>query len=755
MSEMELGAVQNGDGEEGPAAATPSYITGRIHQAVTGLDGKIFLKLLPASKPLDNLKPLGQFPVMSHAVKGNVSVSHDNVKTLFTSTTSSPAAKISALKTVMSQPLILPKPLNQLEKVNVASVVKENPTTSTVSGIQSSYSTDRSSLQKVDAPVCSDMSYTDMTIVKTKHTPLSGKSPTLLSGHHLQIPPHAKVKYFPASFLPPVIQQKILAAATASNTSGTGEVKNAPTVIYVSPVNAVKMPASQSLQNICPKPVAEVSNSLILATPQKAVNRSAVEVSTSDSMKNQTSPMKWVVHENPQSSASCLVPVKSSNYMASKILKTLADIKNVKSNSTSLLPTCSNNESHAKITSMKDNALVMYSGKVYLLTRKEGNILSTPKHSKQESTNIRNQTSELISSATDSTIANQVVNLVLSKNKGIASNVKEPKSSDNMLPYLESEVRKVLKAESTPASPHDNLQISSTSQHEAVSSWQTVSVGINVAQKCVTKENTDSITQKALSSKATADATLPVVVHHAVKEEEQQVEITSSEMPIQMKHKQKQQNKQYLQLRKKFGLFKEERVYLRRIFLPVPSKSSEASVFSSSVQINYISNLMPMPMKSESGKEERIIGKQGEELSIKRKTKVIPVLENPKRRKNDVTTVLNSKLECNDSYSVMENLSNSCTQDLAEQEQSSSFQLCSHKVTNPCDHNNEENSVLNPTSYCHETALNEGSFKKDHFSFSHPDLEEAIKDEKITRLKLLLREQEAALEVIRKKMHKS
>ncbi|KAM6458176.1 ligand-dependent nuclear receptor-interacting factor 1 isoform 1-T5 [Liasis olivaceus] len=722
---------------------------------MTGLDGKKLLKLLPASKPLDNLKPLVQSPVMSHAVKGNVSVSrHDNVKTLFTVTTTSPAAKISELKTVISRPLILPKPLNQLEKANVASVVKENPTTSAVSGIQSSYSADRSSLQKVIAPVCSDTNTTDTAIVRNKNTLHSVKSPMLLSGHHLQIPAHAKVKSLPASFLPPVIQQKILDKAAASNTSGTGEVTNAPTVIFVSPVNAMKMPASKSLRKICPKPVAGVSDSLILATPQKAVNSSAVEVSTSDSMEDQTTPMKWVVHENPQSSASCLVPVKSSNNMASKILKTLADKKNAQSDSTSILPTCSNSlsESHAKITSIKDNALVMYNGKVYLLTTKEANILLTPKHSNQESTNVRKQTSELTSSAADSTITSQVVNLVLSKNKGIASNVKEPKSSENMIPYLESEVRKGLKAESTPSALlHDNLQISSTSQHEVVSSLGSVSVGINVAQKYVRKENTYGITQKALFSKGAADATLPLVLHHAVKKEEQQVEITSSGIPIWTEHMQKQQKEQYLQLRKKFGLLKEERVCLRRIFLSVPSKSSEASVFSSTVQMNDIGNLMPIKSESE---EEMIIGEQGEELSIKRKIKAVPVLENPKRSKNVVTTGLNP--ECNNSYSVMESLSNSCTQDLSEQEHSTSFLQCSHKVTNPCVHN-EADSVLNPTSYCHEneTALSEGSFNKDPFPFSPPNLEETIKDEKIARLKLLLRKQEAALEAIRKKMYQS
>ncbi|XP_058034392.1 ligand-dependent nuclear receptor-interacting factor 1 isoform X3 [Ahaetulla prasina] len=547
-----------------------------------------------------------------------------------------------------------------------------------------------------------------------------------------------------------VIQDKILSTGTASNTSGTGENINAP--IFVSPVNTVKMPASESLET---KPVGEVSSSLILTTPQKFVNSSAIEVSTSGSMENKMSPIKWVVHENPQSSTSYLVPVKSSNKVASKLLETLTGTKNIRNNSTSISPICSSNlhESHAKMPSIKDNTLIMCNGvaKLYLLAKKEANVLSTLKLSKQENTNVRKQTSELISSVIDNTIINQVINLVLSKNKRIASNVKESKFSDNTIPYLESEVNKNFKTESTlSASPHDSLQISSISQHKAVSSRRS---GINVAQKYVTKENTYDSTHKDLSSKAATDPTSPPVVHHAVKEEEQQAKITSG-MPIWMKHIQEQQKKQYLQLRKKFGLFKEERVYLRRVS-SVPSKNSEASVFSDSVQMNDIDNLMFTPIKSESEKEERIIGEEGGKLNIKRKIKAVPVLENPKKRKNDATTMQNSDFECNSSYTVMENLNNSCTQNLSEQEHSS-FLQCPHNVSNPwvCN-NSEEDRVLKSTSNCHEneTALGESSFKKDIFPFSPPDLEETIKDEKITRLKLLLREQEAALEALRKKMH--
>lgn len=486
---------------------------------MTGKDGEKVLKLFPASKPLNNLKPLVQSPVVSHDDKGNVSLSvHDYAKTSFASTITSAAAKISKLKTVEPRRLILPKPLNQLEQVNVTIVVKQNPIALTVSGIRSSYSADRSSLQKSFAPICLD---TSTTVVKMENTPLSMKLPMLPSGPHLQIPAHAKVKTLPVSVLPLVIQDKILATAAASNTSGTCEHINAPN--FISPVNTVKMPASESLET---KSVGEVSSSLILATPQKFVNSSAIEVSTSGSMENKMCPIKWVVHENSESSTPYLVPVKSSNKVASKLLITLTDTKNTKNNSTSILPICSNSlhESHAKMPSINENTLFICNGKVYSLAKKKANILSTLKPIKQESTNVKKQTSELISSVTDNTIFNQIINLVLSKNKRIASNVKEPKFSDNTIPYLKSEVNKDFKVESTPsASPHDNLQISSIRHREAVSSRRSASIGINVAQKYIKKENTYDSTHKDLSSKAATDPTSPPVLHHAVKEEEQEV----------------------------------------------------------------------------------------------------------------------------------------------------------------------------------------------------------------------------------------
>ncbi|XP_062975810.1 ligand-dependent nuclear receptor-interacting factor 1-like [Elgaria multicarinata webbii] len=727
-------------------------VTGYIYYIVqtTGLDRRNSLKSLPVSKPLENFVPFVQPPVILHHTKGNVSIcGHGNLKDVF--------VKTPEFKTATPGKLILPKPLVQVEKVNTTPIVEANRTTPKVSSIQSNFHTgDRLTLKKYTTP---EKRNAENVLMNTKSLPVTVKPPVLPSGHHLQIPADAEVKSVPASFLPPTIQQKILAAVA----SRACEITNTPAVIYVSPV---KTAGSKTLQNICPKPVAEVSKSSVLTMPETAADSSALDVAKSQSKKKQATPMKWVVQKNPESSAPCLVPVKSSNHEASKILKTLVDMKDVKCNPSSILPACSNSlgESQAKITSIKDNALVMYNGKVHLLTKKESSVVSANKYGKQASpsaeTHFRKQTSQLISSAADSTITNQVVSLVLSKSKGIASIGKDTKSSENMGPCPQSEGNVGIKAASTFfSSPYGNLQVSSTSQHESVSRSGNIPVGMNVAQKSISRENEYHNIPKKNYPKAAA-ALLSAIVDDASKEEEQKIKKISSGMAIQIKHRKEQNRKQDLELRKKFGLSKEERVYLRRIPLPISLTRSEATMCSNSVQMSDSFNLLQeVPTKPEPRKEERIIGKQREE-NIKRQTKTPPILANSKRRKPEVKIALNSNLECTNSYSVMDNQSSPCRQVASQQENPASFLQFSQRVDcepHSCVQSNEENNILTPTSPCceNETFHSEGFFREDIFPFSPPDLGETIRDEKITRLKLLLREREAELEEIRKKMQQT
>lgn len=54
-----------------------------------------------------------------------------------------------------------------------------------------------------------------------------------------------------------------------------------------------------------------------------------------------------------------------------------------------------------------------------------------------------------------------------------------------------------------------------------------------------------------------------------------------------------------------------------------------------------------------------------------------------------------------------------------------------------------------------DTSILEGSFRDDAFPVAPPDLDETIRDEKIKRLKQLLRQREAALEEMRREMQQS
>lgn len=78
-------------------------------------------------------------------------------------------------------------------------------------------------------------------------------------------------------------------------------------------------------------------------------------------------------------------------------------------------------------------------------------------------------------------------------------------------------------------------------------------------------------------------------------------------MAIQIKHRKEQQRKQYLELRKKFGLTKEERLYLRRIPLSVPLTRPEATVCSSNVQTcDPCKSLQAVPINPDPAEEEKV-----------------------------------------------------------------------------------------------------------------------------------------------------
>ncbi|KAJ7331838.1 hypothetical protein JRQ81_014018 [Phrynocephalus forsythii] len=759
MSEMALGASPEAGGrreeEKPPRRVAPTCITGRVYHIVqmAGLNGEKAMKLRPVSNPLGNVLPLVQSQSTADNVKENTSRSgHDSLKSLFANTTF-PFVTNPEHKAAAPGQGILQKPFGQEEKAHTASVVKENPPTRITPTILSN---DGFSFQKDVASECLGKN-TNNVVLNTQNDPVTVRSPVLPSGHHLQIPAHAKVNSVSASLLPPGIQQKILAAAA----SGPGEVTKAPTVIFVSPVNIVKRTASKPLQNIYSKPITEATE------PQRAVNNSTLNVTTSDSEKQQMFPVKWTVQENSQS-APCLVPVKSSNSMVSKILNFLSNMKNVNNNMASVLPPCSNSlsESQGKITNIKDNALVVCNGKVYLLTKKECNIASTNNDDKEVPSNgethIRKQKSKILSSPADSTTGHQVINQVLS-NKEIACNVMGPNVSGNMKPQLQSEVSKRLEsASSSLVSPLGSLQTSSINKLKVVSTLGHVSVSLKDEKKSPRREKTNqNIVENILSSEEPT-ALFPYIIQDTFGEEKEKEKIeTALGMNIQNKHIKEEHKTSYPELRKRFGLFKEERVCLRRTSVSFSLPRSEETASSSSVQVNDTGGLwMTVPIKCGFNKE-KVIKEQQEEQNIKREREISPVLEHAKKnikRKTEISPVLehakkmmtlNPDLE---SCTEMGNQSSYCKQ-AGSEENPTCFLQSSPSLdsgSNPCVPNIDKN-MLNPVSHCCDNEPSLSSFTEDIFSFNTPDLEETIRDEKITKLKLLLREREVALEKFRKK----
>ncbi|XP_073517243.1 ligand-dependent nuclear receptor-interacting factor 1 [Phyllobates terribilis] len=222
-------------------------------------------------------------------------------------------------------------------------------------------------------------------MVNTKPASPVKPMPALPTGHSLQIPSHAEVMSVPVSSLPFSIQQKILPQASV------GDISKVPSVIYVSPVNTVKSGAAQSSQ-YNPSPGTKLPSQ-----PRPPSGRSEAL----------NGPMKWVVQEN-QESAACLVPVKSSNDTASKILQMLTKTKMEDVNVT--------NPDQSKVVQIKDNALVMCNNKIFFLTKKGTEIINTGTKI-QEPPQFATSEKPTAKMKPMNELSNKVVQVVLAKNK--------------------------------------------------------------------------------------------------------------------------------------------------------------------------------------------------------------------------------------------------------------------------------------------------------------------------------------------------
>ncbi|XP_051664689.1 ligand-dependent nuclear receptor-interacting factor 1 isoform X1 [Manacus candei] len=735
----------------GSAERRPQFIAGCMYRVLqtTGPDGKNLLKLLPISKPSGSFVPLVQAPAMPNSPAGNISTPvHLTFKTQLGSSAAPSSVKI--FQSPNPGKIILTRMLDKQEGVRADSEKEGLVPGASVQG--------RGSVQDMAVPGSSPQSGTAYMVVNTNPLPAQnpGKPPVLPSGHHLQIPADAEVKSVPASLLPPAIQQKILAAAATSASDGS----KMPTVIYVSPVNTVRTPQalSKRMQALCPRSSPEAPRALLLAAAPEGAGAGPAE-----GPRRRQAPMKWIVQEATPLTQ-CLIPVKSSNNVASKILKTLSDARNLGMSSANVLPLCPSGPgaSQAKLTPLKDNALVMYNGKVYLLAKRGSDILAAQAERQTPSSpepSLRKETPQRVDSSAVNQITSQVVNLVLSKSRGL------------------------LLAQTDP-NPRADPQHSSPNDSRAA---PVAPVPAGAAQ-----QDPGAIQGHPCPAPPMGDTPGPAggaQGHHgrdrshplpraagAVSPQGEQERAHSADRPkIQGEHMDslgeletqppKQPHwKQYLELRKKFGLTKEERVYLRRIPLIQDSWENPEERGCSSASLERRSNsCSSSSLDVEIGNclqeyvpEEKIIADPEEDLTRKRKIRSSPLSDSGKRRRNS------SRSSTSPSSETTNALPRSVSPPPASPEPSiptgssgASQGRASEPGTPPAGSAGTDSEIPELVAPGGAPSLLEGSFRDDAFPAAPPDLDETIRDEKIKRLKQLLREREAALEEMRREMQQS
>ncbi|KAM9001108.1 ligand-dependent nuclear receptor-interacting factor 1 isoform X2 [Sarcophilus harrisii] len=666
--------------EDVSGSAAPPCIAGCMYQVVqtTGLDGKNLLKLLPIPNSPGNLLPLVQSSVTSDTSKGNISNPvHVTIQTQLASTPTTASIQFPVFQATNSGNYFLSATVDKSENARVASVGKESLASASTAQ-SNSMKVERLALQKIAVSPSTTQGDTTYMLVNAKNLPVTVKSPVLPYGHHLQIPANAEVKSLPASSLPPPIQQKILAAA-ATNTSGTAEASKIPTVIYVSPVNTVKSVVPKTFKNICPKPPnpTEAAKPMILNTSQTPVKNPAADVTNNEGQQSRDTPMKWVVKENPQCSP-CLVPVKSSNNMASKILKTLMDMKNVETSSLNMPPLCSGTSggTQAKITPIKDNALVMFNGKVYLLAKKGSEVLPSQtdqQNSVASDASPRKDMSQTPNSNSVTKITNEVVNIVLAKNKTI---------------------------------PQKETKLISDTQ---LASEPVPSLEKNNKVECT-----------SLSAQSPQHVTQPLCLEQC------------KTAPIKLN--------------------------LPDVVSPAQNAKKETSVSHTKEKSSSDDTTTTSKHCVYTDQEPKLTVQQ--DLDKKRKAKTVMKVDSTKKKKsgNDV----NSSMDTGTDHTIPQVL-NSTLPNSALLPQSNNLTGCmkSHQENSPelelHAPGGLDRGTRSPASVSFEQDPpdSQDCYIDESFPTTLPELDETIRDEKIKRLKQLLKEREAALEEIRKKMQQS
>ncbi|XP_049472557.1 ligand-dependent nuclear receptor-interacting factor 1 isoform X1 [Panthera uncia] len=737
-------------------------VSGCMYQVVQtiGSDGKNLLQLLPIPNSSGNLIPLVQSSVMSDALKGNTgSPVQVTFQTQISSSSTSASVQLPIFQPASSSNYFLTRTVDTAEKVRVTSVGTEN-FTSSVSKVQShGVKIDGLTMQTFAVSPSSTQNDSPYILVNTQSLPMTVKSPVLPSGHHLQIPAHAEVKSVPASSLPPSVQQKILATATTS-TSGTVEASQIPTVIYVSPVNTVKNVVTKNFQNIYPKPVTEIAKPVILNTTQMPVNV-AKETQLKGGQHSQAAPVKWIFQENLQPCSPSLVPVKSSNNVASKILKTFVDRKSLGDNTINMpaLSTVSPSGTQSKSMPIKDNALVMFNGKVYLLAKKGTDVLPSQidqQNSVSPDIPPRKDTSQIVSSSPVTEISREVVNIVLAKSKSYQMETKSLSNTQpaSMINLRAEKNKKVEKPSLSTPNPHNmNQPINYLKQSKILFTKPDFPDGFSTVQNAPRKGNIIQSIEKISSS---VDATTITSQQCVFRDQEPKIQnemaSTLEKVPQERNDKNHSQGgsnkvshlKNDAEFKKIFGLTKDLRVCLTRI----PDHLGSGEGFDS------LSRLV----KTNTYKETEFIEKEEKKkqgFDKKRKAKTVKKMDHTKKRKTEsaYNTALNGGTNVTNSQLVSSilptsdvshhNILTSCNK--TREEKKTEVEHCTPE--------NQQKGTLSLNVAFEQSHSFNKSYTEDIFPMTPPELEETIRDEKIRRLKQVLREKEAALEEMRKKMN--
>ncbi|GAB1287976.1 Ligand-dependent nuclear receptor-interacting factor 1 [Apodemus speciosus] len=714
-----------------------------------GTDGKKLLQLLPIPKSSGNLIPVVKSPVMSHGLKGNTEKPVQvTFQTQISSSSTNASVQLPIFQPANTTKYFLTGAVDTSGKDRFTSVGTGN-FTPPISNIQNhGVKIHKLARQTFTVPP-STQNNSSCFIVNTPRLPADVNSSILASGHQLQIPAHAEVKSVLASSLPPLVQQKILGTAT-TNTSGTVEASQMPTVIYVPPVNSVKIIVTKKTQNIYPKPMT-------FNTSQIPPNV-ATETQLKGGKHPQAAPVNSIFQEYLQPRIPCLVPVKSSNNVATKVLNTFVGRKNLGDNTigTPLLSTNTSSRTQSISVPIKDDALIMFNGKVWLNEKGTYGLPSKIDQQNSVSSDIPlNDSSQVVSSSLVTELSREVLNSVLVKNKSFQLKTKSFSNSQlaSMANLRAEKNEKVERPSFSVTNPHTMNQFTHRlKQSKTVFTNPVFPDGFRTGQNAPRKGNLAQNIEKICSSVDAATVTSQQCVFRD-QESQTQYEMAS----ILKKEIQERSNKKYSQgshtkasylkndaeFKKIFGLTKDLRVCLTRIPYHLDSQKGFDS-FNSLV-------------KSSSYKDANFVVKEEEKkqsFSKKRKAKAMKKMDYTKRRKieNAGDTVMNG------TDVASSQLLNSI---LPTSEISQHNIVTSHNTTRAdkrteterCSPEKQEKGILSSSTSFEQNTYFNSNYTEDIFPVTPPELEETIRDEKIRRLKQILREKEAALEELRKKMH--